>query len=114
MLKILFALGAGISTTTSPCVLPVLPFLLSVAAANPNSRQKEDLSKPLLIICGFILAFVASVLVFGVSVSVMGLSQSTLRQIGTLMLFLSGVMLVIPSLNEKLSRVFDFLVRIFL
>jgi cytochrome c biogenesis protein CcdA len=80
------ALLAGLATVASPCVLPVLPFLLG-ATVEQSSRRR-----PLLIVAGFVLSFSAFALALGAVSSAAQLAQETLRNIAILLLGVSGLL----------------------
>ncbi|MFL6631326.1 MAG: cytochrome c biogenesis CcdA family protein [Massilia sp.] len=80
------ALLAGLATVASPCVLPVLPFLLGATVKQSNRRR------PLLIVAGFVLSFSAFALALGAVSSAAQLAQETLRNIAILLLGVSGLL----------------------
>lgn len=102
MLELLLALGAGVATAASPCILPMLPLLLGASAA--TSRREGDAAsrhRPLFIVLGFVLSFASAALLFGASSRVLGLSQQGLRDMGIGVMLLSGVLLMWPSLLAR-------------
>lgn len=84
------ALLAGLATVASPCVLPVLPFLLGVSVEQANRRR------PLLIVAGFVLSFSAFALALGAVSSAAQLAQETLRNVAIVLLGLSGLLRIWP------------------
>jgi cytochrome c-type biogenesis protein len=80
------ALLAGLATVASPCVLPVLPFLLGATVEQSKRRR------PLLIVAGFVLSFSAFALALGAVSSAAQLAQETLRNIAILLLGVSGLL----------------------
>ena len=68
---LLFAFLSGVVTVLSPCVLPVLPFLLSGAIGGR--------ARPYGIILGFIASFTAFTLFLSGFVAVLGISSDALR-----------------------------------
>jgi cytochrome c biogenesis protein CcdA len=80
------ALLAGLATVASPCVLPVLPFLLGATVEQSNRRR------PLLIVAGFVLSFSAFALALGAVSSIAQLAQETLRNVAIMLLGLSGLL----------------------
>lgn len=84
------ALLAGLATVASPCVLPVLPFLLG-ATVERSSRRR-----PLLIVAGFVLSFSAFALALGAVSSAAQLAQETLRNVAIVLLGLSGLLRIWP------------------
>ncbi len=91
-----FAFLSGILTIASPCVLPVLPFLLSGAIGGK--------SRPYGIILGFIASFTLFTLFLSSIVQVLGISADILRlfSIGVLLIF--GLMLCVPQLHSIYER----------
>jgi cytochrome c biogenesis protein CcdA len=84
------ALLAGLATVASPCVLPVLPFLLGATVEQASRRR------PLLIVAGFVLSFSAFALALGAVSSAAQLAQETLRNVAIVMLGLSGLLRIWP------------------
>lgn len=88
--------AAGVATVASPCVLPLLPLLLGMTAGQ-TSRWR-----PLTIVTGFVLSFVALALVFGASAQVLGLSPQTVRQGAAAVLLLAGLSMLWPAVSDRL------------
>jgi len=84
------ALLAGLATVASPCVLPVLPFLLGATV------EQADRRRPLLIVAGFVLSFSAFALALGAVSSAAQLAQETLRNVAIVLLGLSGLLRIWP------------------
>jgi cytochrome c biogenesis protein CcdA len=84
------ALLAGLATVASPCVLPVLPFLLGATVEHSSRRR------PLLIVAGFVLSFSAFALALGAVSSAAQLAQETLRNMAIVLLGLSGLLRIWP------------------
>ena len=84
------ALLAGLATVASPCVLPVLPFLLG-AGVDTSARRR-----PLLIVAGFVLSFSAFALALGAVSNAAQLAQETLRSGAIVLLGVSGVLRIWP------------------
>jgi cytochrome c biogenesis protein CcdA len=84
------ALLAGLATVASPCVLPVLPFLLGAGVEQSNRRR------PLLIVAGFVLSFSAFALALGAVSSAAQLAQETLRNVAIVLLGVSGLLRIWP------------------
>jgi cytochrome c biogenesis protein CcdA/thiol-disulfide isomerase/thioredoxin len=96
LVLILFALLAGAGTALSPCVLPVLPALLSAGGVGGRRR-------PLGIVLG--LSITLTIAVVGVSTIVdgVGLGSDPLRDIAIAVLIGSGVALLVPALGQRLE-----------
>lgn len=88
--------AAGVLTTVSPCVLPILPMLLG------SSVQKKK-STPAYMVLGLMLSFVF----FGVIISrfggVLGLNEYQLRMSAALMLIVGGSILFSKKLQLSIS-----------
>lgn len=90
-----FAGLAGVATVASPCVLPVLPLLLGVSASG------TDRARPVFIIVGFVLSFVAVALLFGASTRVLGLTPESVRVAAACGMLLAGLLMIWPELGER-------------
>lgn len=97
MLLLAFALLAGAGTALSPCVLPVLPAVLSASAAGGARR-------PLGVALGLAATFALTVA--GVSELVVGTGagQSVLRDAAVAVVALAGLALLVPQVGERLER----------
>src|SRR5256885_11362894 len=71
-LLLVFALLAGAGTAVSPCVLPVLPALLSASATGGRRR-------PLGIVVGLVVTFVVTVVGLATALDAPGLRRRVLR-----------------------------------
>lgn len=98
MLIYLTSLGAGLLASLSPCVLPVLPIMASSSTA-------ESRRGPLYLATGMILSFVLVGLLFNSFTSLLGLSEEGIRAFSAWMLVLFGVVLLVPLLKERMSRI---------
>ncbi len=101
MLELIVALGAGIATAASPCILPMLPLLLGACAVSAEHEGASWQVRPLLIVLGFVLSFASVAWAFGASSQVLGVSQQGLRQAGVVVMALSGLLLMWPALLER-------------
>ncbi|XAH25843.1 cytochrome c biogenesis protein DipZ [Xylophilus sp. GW821-FHT01B05] len=99
MLQTALALGAGIATIASPCVLPMLPILLGATVARSGSASGRY--RPLFIALGFVLSFSGAAWLFGASTRALGLSPDALRTASIVVLALSGLLLIWPTLLER-------------
>ena len=95
---------AGIITSISPCVLPVLPILFAGSASGGRRR-------PYAIIAGVVISFSAFLLAGGVILNRLGLPQDLLRDVALALLFLVAATLLIPKLGELAERPFSALTR---
>lgn len=101
MLQTALALGAGIATVASPCVLPVLPILLGASTLGAGSGAAAARHRPLFIVLGFVLSFASAALLFAASTRALGLSPDALRTGGVAVLLGLGVLLLWPALLER-------------
>ncbi len=92
----LFALIAGMGTAITPCVLPVLPALLSASALGGRRR-------PLGIVLGLAATFTVAIVVLAQLVKGVGLASGTARALAIVVLIAFGVVLMIPELAERVQ-----------
>src|SRR5437868_3042802 len=93
-----FAFLAGIVTILSPCILPILPIVLSGSVGGSKRR-------PFGIIVGFVISFTFFTLFLTTLVKLTGISPDALRIGAALVLLLFGITLLVPKfqvLTEKL------------
>ncbi|WP_062385018.1 cytochrome c biogenesis protein DipZ [Demequina iriomotensis] len=100
---IVVGLISGIITAISPCVLPVLPAILTSAAQDgAHSRRR-----PLVVVAGLVLSFAFFTLLGGILLSSLGLPDDLLRWVGIVVLAIVGLGLLIPQVGELLQRPFE-------
>ncbi len=92
----LFALIAGMGTAITPCVLPVLPALLSASALGGRRR-------PLGIVLGLAATFTIAIVVLAQLVKGVGLASGAARTLAIIVLIAFGVVLMIPELAERIQ-----------
>lgn len=90
------AFFAGILSTLSPCVLPLLPVIL--AAAVSESRYG-----PLALASGLALSFLIIGVTLALAGSAIGLNQAALRSFAGVLLLVIGLTLALPALSEKFA-----------
>ena len=93
---VLLAFLSGVVTVASPCVLPVLPFLLS---GSIGGRLR-----PFGIIGGFILSFTLFTLFLSSIVGALGVSPDLMRNVSIALLAGFGLTLVVPALHAAFER----------
>lgn len=102
LLLIVFALLAGAGTALSPCVLPVLPALLSAGGAGGRRR-------PLGVVAGLTVTFTITIVGISDVVDGVGLGSDPLRYIAIAVLAVAGLVLLLPQIagrvEARLSRV---------
>jgi cytochrome c biogenesis protein CcdA/thiol-disulfide isomerase/thioredoxin len=96
VLLVLFALIAGAGTALSPCVLPVLPALLSAGATGGRRR-------PLGIVLGLAVTFTVTIVGLAKVVDGVGLGDSVTRDIAIVALALFGLSVAIPWLGDRIE-----------
>ncbi|MDQ8043413.1 MAG: cytochrome c biogenesis protein DipZ [Solirubrobacteraceae bacterium] len=97
LLLLVFALLAGGGTALSPCVLPVLPALLSAGATGGRRR-------PLGIVLGLAITFTITIVGLAEVVDGVGLGDDVLRDLAIVVLLAFGLALVVPALADRLER----------
>ncbi len=99
-----FAFLAGIVTILSPCILPVLPIILSGSVAEGKKR-------PLGIVVGFVLSFTFFTLFLSSLVRALGISATSLRTFSVVVIIAFGVSLLLPKVQLLLEKSFTFFSR---
>lgn len=93
-----FALGygAGILSTLSPCVLPLVPILVATAMAQHRFGA-------LALAAGLTISFTAVGLFLATIGLAIGLDQGVMRQVAALILIAFGVLLLSPRLQARFA-----------
>ena len=99
MILLIFAFLAGIVTILSPCILPILPIVLSGTVSGDKKR-------PYGIILGFILSFTFFTLFLTTIVRLTGIPTNTLRIIAGIVLMLFGLSLLVPAFQTYIEKLF--------
>lgn len=87
----------GFVLIASPCILPILPIVLSVGVTGGKQR-------PYGIMVGFIIAFCVFTLLSRYLISLLGINSEILRQISFVLLLLLGLVMVSTYLTEKFNQ----------
>ena len=103
-LLVLFAVAAGAGTALSPCVLPVLPALLSAGASGGRRR-------PFGVVLGLATTFTITVAGFASVIDGVGLGDGTLRSLAVIALLVFGVVLLAPKLADRIEAPLSRLAR---
>lgn len=90
LVLVAFAFLAGLVTILSPCILPVLPIVLSSSAAGGKRR-------PFGIVLGFIFSFMVSTLALTFLVRSTGLDQEVLRKFAVVIIMIFGISMLVPK-----------------
>src|SRR5919201_5744098 len=96
LLLIIFALLAGAGTALSPCVLPVLPAVLSAGTTGGRRR-------PLGIVTGLAVSFTFATVALVYVIDALGLPDDLLRMVAIVVLLLFGATLVVPALAARVE-----------
>src|SRR5581483_62996 len=104
LLLMLFAIVAGAGTAITPCVLPVLPALLSASAAGGRRR-------PLGIVLGLAITFTIAIVALAQLAKGVGLASGTTRTLAVVVLIVFGVAMLIPDLAAHLQAPLSRLAR---
>src|SRR5215211_8661007 len=91
-----FAVVAGAGTALSPCVLPVLPALLSASATGGRRR-------PVGIVIGLAATFTVTIVGLASVVDGVGLGAGGTRTLAVVVLIGFGVVVAVPSLAARLE-----------
>jgi cytochrome c biogenesis protein CcdA/thiol-disulfide isomerase/thioredoxin len=96
VLLVLFAVVAGAGTAVSPCVLPVLPAVLSAGAAGGRRR-------PLGVVLGLAATFTFAVVALASVVKGVGVAGDAARWLAIVVLGGAGLALLIPPLGDRVE-----------
>ena len=99
-----FAILAGAGTALSPCVLPVLPALLSAGGVGGRRR-------PLGIVIGLSVTFTVTIVGLANVVDGVGLGSDPLRDVAIVVLLVFGVVLLVPNVADRLEALLSRLAR---
>jgi len=92
------AFVAGVVTSLSPCVLPVLPLILAGSASSTDRRR------PYVIIAGLILSFTVFTLAGGALLSALGLPEDLLRDLAIAAMLVMAASLLSQRVAWLLER----------
>jgi cytochrome c biogenesis protein CcdA/thiol-disulfide isomerase/thioredoxin len=96
LILVLFAGLAGAGTALSPCVLPLLPALLSAGGVGGRRR-------PLGIVLGLSVTFTVTIVGVAMVVDGVGLGTDPLRGIAIAVLLAFGLTLLLPGLSARIE-----------
>jgi cytochrome c biogenesis protein CcdA/thiol-disulfide isomerase/thioredoxin len=89
---IAFAFISGVITILSPCILPVLPILLSGGVSGGRAR-------PYGVITGFIVSFTVFTLTLSTIVQALRIPADALRIAAVVLIILFGIVMLVPRLS---------------
>jgi cytochrome c biogenesis protein CcdA/thiol-disulfide isomerase/thioredoxin len=98
LVLLLFSFISGVVTILSPCILPVLPVLLSGGVGGGRAR-------PFGVIAGFVLSFAFFTLALSAIVQALGVPADALRWVAIAMVALFGLAMLLPALGGALEMV---------
>src|ERR1700689_3222191 len=101
---LIFAVLAGAGTALSPCVLPLLPALLSAGGVGGRRR-------PLGIVIGLSVTFTVTIVGIANVVDGVGLGSDPLRYIAIVVLLAFGVVMLLPDVAARLEAPLSRLAR---
>jgi cytochrome c biogenesis protein CcdA/thiol-disulfide isomerase/thioredoxin len=104
LLLMLFALVAGAGTAITPCVLPVLPALLSAGALGGRRR-------PFGIVIGLAVTFTIAIVALAQLVRGVGLASGAARTVAIVVLLGFGLVLLIPEVAARVQAPLSRLAR---
>jgi cytochrome c biogenesis protein CcdA/thiol-disulfide isomerase/thioredoxin len=104
ILLLLFAVLAGAGTAITPCVLPVLPALLSASALGGRRR-------PLGIVLGLAVTFTIAIVALAQLVKGVGLASGAARTLAIVVLLAFGLVLLVPDVAARLEAPLSRLAR---
>lgn len=99
-LLLIFAFLAGIVTILSPCILPILPIVLSSSVVGGKR-------KPFGVVIGFILSFTFFTLFLSTIVKATGISADSLRFLSVIIIAGFGLSFLIPQFQLLLEKLFS-------
>src|SRR5918994_7981955 len=105
VLLAIFAVLAGAGTALTPCVLPVLPALLSASAAGGRRR-------PLGVILGLVFTHTIAIVALASVIDGVGLADGFVRSLAVVVLAAFGLALLWPRLGLLVERAFAPLQRL--
>jgi len=94
----LIAIGAGLITSLSPCVITALPFIV-------GSAMDKDKYAPIYISIGLVASFVFIGVTFALTSKIAGIDQDHLKTVSAVIFISLGIVLIVPYLSDKLSNI---------
>ena len=103
LLLIAFAFLAGIVTILSPCILPILPIVLSSSIGGKETGR----ARPVGVVVGFIASFTFFTLFLSTLVKASGISPDVLRTVSVFVIAGFGISLLIPRFQLFVEKLFS-------
>ncbi len=88
-----FAFVSGVITILSPCILPVLPIVLSGSVGGGRAR-------PFGVLAGFVASFTVFTLTLSAIVRAFGIPADALRVVAVVLIALFGIVMLVPRLRD--------------
>ena len=88
-----FAFVSGVITILSPCILPVLPIVLSGSIGGGKAR-------PFGVLAGFVISFTVFTLTLSAIVHALGIPADALRVVAVVLIVLFGIVMLVPRLRD--------------
>jgi cytochrome c biogenesis protein CcdA/thiol-disulfide isomerase/thioredoxin len=104
LLLIVFAAIAGAATAVTPCVLPVLPALLSASAVGGRRR-------PVGIVTGLAVTFTITIAGLASVINGVGVANGAARKIAIAVLLIAGLALLVPAFGDRIEAPLSRLAR---
>ena len=104
LILMVFAVVAGGGTAITPCVLPVLPALLSASAVGGRRR-------PFGIVAGLAITFTISIVALAQITKGVGLASGATRTLAWVVLIAFGIVMLVPPLAERIQAPLSRLAR---
>jgi len=89
-----FAFLSGVVTILSPCILPVLPIVLSGGVGGGRAR-------PFGVLVGFIVSFTVFTLTLSAIVQALGIPVDAMRIVAVVLIVLFGIVMLVPALRDR-------------
>jgi cytochrome c biogenesis protein CcdA/thiol-disulfide isomerase/thioredoxin len=100
---IVVGIVSGVITAISPCVLPVLPAILTSSIQDGAKSRR----RPMVVVGGLVTSFAVFTLLGGILLSSLGLPDDLLRWAGIVTLAIVGIGLAVPAVGHLLERPFQ-------
>src|SRR4051794_27780493 len=107
MITVLIGFLAGVITSLSPCVLPMVPILLADPATLDSDAAPRRSLRPYVIVAGLVLSFSLSALFGSLLLDALNLPQDFLRNAGIVVLALIGLGLLFHRVSAVLEKPFS-------
>ncbi|OGD09747.1 hypothetical protein A2397_01145 [Candidatus Amesbacteria bacterium RIFOXYB1_FULL_44_23] len=103
ILLILFSFLAGVVTILSPCILPILPIVLSSGIGG----VRVGMARPVGVVTGFVLSFTFFTLFLSSIVRLAGIPAESLRLFSVAIIITFGISLLVPQFQTLIERLFS-------